>query len=96
MLKRANITVYGQVQGVFYRSNTCQKARELNIVGWVRNEPDGSVKIIAEGEFDNLKRLIKWCHKGPRGAITEKVEVEWEEAKGEFRDFEIRYEQILK
>lgn len=92
MIKRAVLKIYGDVQGVFYRANTQTKAREFNLVGWVRNEPDGTVKIVAEGEEENLKKLIEWCYNGVRYAKVEKVSVEWKEAKGEFGEFEIRYD----
>ena len=91
MQKRINITVFGKVQGVFFRASVCQKAKEFNIAGCVKNQPDNSVKIIAEGKKDNLEKLIKWCYNGPKNAIIKKVEIEWKEALNEFQDFEIRY-----
>jgi len=92
MIKRIIIKVYGDVQGVFFRANTQNKAKELNLVGWVRNEPDGTVKIVAEGKEENLKKLADWCYNGVRYAKVEKIDIEWQEATGEFEEFEIKYD----
>lgn len=90
MIKRAIIIVYGKVHGVFYRWETKNKADELNLFGYVKNKIDGSVRIVAEGEEENLKGLVKWCYNGSKGAAVEKVDVGWEEASGEFKEFIIK------
>jgi acylphosphatase len=92
MIKRIVLKIYGEVHGVSFRYYTQQKARSLNLIGWVRNEPDGTVKIMAEGEEKNLKKLVDWCYNGVRFAKVDKVEVKWEEASGEFKEFEIKYD----
>lgn len=92
MNKRAIIKVCGKVQGVFFRANCADEARKLNLVGWARNEPGGSVKILAEGEEESLKKIISYCQSGPEFAKVDKVEVKWEEATGEFARFEIKYD----
>ncbi len=88
---RAHIIVSGIVQGVFFRANTRSKAQMLGVTGWVRNRPDGTVELIAEGERERLKRLTDWCHKGPPCASVSKVDVRWEGYSGEFQKFEVRY-----
>ena len=88
--KRAVIKVSGLVQGVFFRYNTKKMAEKLGLNGFVKNEPDGSVCIVAEGKENNLKNLIKWCYNGSRLAVVEKVDISWEEAREEFTKFEIR------
>jgi acylphosphatase len=87
---RISITVRGIVQGVFFRAHTKQVADALNLTGWVRNEYDGSVTIVAEGPEEKLKELLSWCKKGPSGARVEIVEEQWEDARGEWEEFEIR------
>lgn len=82
MKKHINIKIYGRVQGVFFRKYTVKKALELSITGFVRNEPDGTVYIEAEGEEENLYKLVEWCHRGPRLANVEKVEVREDEMSG--------------
>lgn len=71
---RARIT--GVVQGVFYRASTRDRARELGLVGWVRNRGDGSVELEAEGPGEHIRRLLEWCRQGPAGAQVDQVEVE--------------------
>lgn len=59
------IQVFGRVQGVFFRASTKEKADMLGIKGWVKNEPDSSVLIIATGSGKQLEELEAWCRKGP-------------------------------
>ncbi len=87
---RVHIIVHGRVQGVFFRADTLEIAENLSISGWARNNPDGSLEIMAEGKRDDLRELIRWCKKGPSVARVEKVETSWEHPTGEFRGFEIR------
>lgn len=88
---RAHVFIEGRVQGVFYRANTYENARLLNIKGWVKNCRDGRVEAIFEGKSDDVEKIIKWCHKGPPGAIVRDVKVMWEETKGEYSNFSIKY-----
>lgn len=74
-MKHLNINVYGLVQGVFFRASAKEEADKLNLTGFAKNMPDGSVYVEAEGEENNLEKLIKWCNKGPLMARVEKVEV---------------------
>lgn len=86
---RVRARIEGRVQGVFYRASAETEANRLGVKGWVRNRPDGSVELAAEGEREKLDALIAWCRRGPRGAEVERVEVDWEEFKGEFSAFRI-------
>jgi len=61
------------------------------VKGWVRNLPDGRVEAVFEGEKEDVERLIEFCHRGPPLARVEKVEVFWEEYKGEFEDFKLAF-----
>lgn len=90
-MKQAVIKIYGRVQGVFFRDAARRRAKKLGLVGFVRNESDGGVAILAEGEDENLKQLVDWCYNGSMLARVDKVEVKWEEAKGEFKKFEIKW-----
>lgn len=91
MIKRTVLKIYGDVQGVNFRYYTWQEAKKLGLVGWARNEKDGSVMIVAEGEEENLKKLIDYCKQGPRFAKVKNVEMQWNEAGGEFKDLNILY-----
>ena len=66
--ERWQLTVRGRVQGVGYRAGCCQKAKDLNLHGWVRNLADGSVEVQAEGPVHQLTELLLWCERGPMGA----------------------------
>ena len=90
MIKRAIIKVRGKVQGVFFRAYCADEAQKLGLGGFVCNEPDESVKIIGEGEEEKLRKFISYCQSGPEFAKVDKVEVKWEEASGEFKEFGIR------
>lgn len=83
------IRVYGKVQGVFFRASAQDKAEALGVLGWVKNEPDGSVLIKAEGPEDALQEFVSWCRQGPTYAKVEKVEYEEDKPQG-FVRFEIK------
>ena len=89
MSKHYQLKISGKVQGVWFRDSTRRKARELGLSGYVRNEPDGSVRVEAEGDPDSLEALIEWCRQGPPKAEVENVEKEEGEWVG-YDDFEIR------
>jgi len=90
IMKCVAVKIYGSVQGVFFRANTKEKADELGIRGWVKNDSDGGVSAVFEGPEEAVNELLKWCKKGPESAQVEKVEVKETEAEG-FIEFEIRY-----
>ncbi len=87
-MKHYNIQIFGLVQGVFFRAASKEQADKLDIKGFAKNEPDGSVYIETEGEKENLEKFLKWCHNGPSMAEVEKVEVTEEKLKN-FSQFEI-------
>ena len=77
MKKAAILKVYGRVQGVGFRYYTQKRAGELGITGFVKNRPDGSVYIEAEGEEDKLELFINWCEVGPPWAHVTKLEKQY-------------------
>ena len=87
------LKVIGRVQGVFFRVSTRDKAKELELRGWVRNVSDGSVELEASGPKEQLDLLVAWCRKGPSSARVDDLNVEWVEEEIEFEsgnNFEIR------
>jgi len=88
---RAHIYISGRVQGVFFRAHMREKALREGVKGWVRNLPDGRVEAVLEGTEDAVKKVIEWSKRGPPLARVDKVDVIWEEYKGDLRGFEIRY-----
>jgi acylphosphatase len=88
-LKQVHLFVRGRVQGVYFRASAQREAKRLGLTGWVKNKPDGSVEILAEGEEDTLKELIGWSNRGPSAARVERVDVRWRSFVGDFFDFRI-------
>jgi DNA ligase D-like protein (predicted 3'-phosphoesterase) len=82
--KGVRATVRGRVQGIGFRYATVERANELGVMGWVRNEDDGAVLVHAEGPDEAVDALVEWLGKGPRGASVEAVEV----AKGKVEGHE--------
>jgi acylphosphatase len=89
---RVHIFVSGRVQGVFFRDSTRRIAEELGIFGWVKNLNDGRVEAVLEGEKEIIQKLIEWTKRGPIFARVDKMKIEWEECKEEFKNFEIKYD----
>ena len=88
---RAHVYVSGLVQGVFYRYHTKELADKLGLRGWVRNLPDGRVEAVFEGDKGAIEEMLEFCRRGPPGARVSGVKVRWEDYKGEFDGFTIRY-----
>lgn len=79
--------MHGRVQGVFFRHSAREKAHELSITGFARNEADGSVYIEAEGEENALEKFIAWCRIGSDLAKVEKIDVSYSNELKHFNDF---------
>jgi len=69
------VTVTGRVQGVGYRYAVVRVARQLGLVGWVRNAPDGSVETWAQGDASSLSQFVAFLKQGPRGALVRSADV---------------------
>lgn len=72
-MKRISITVAGKVQGVFYRASTEKIAKQIGLVGFVRNEIDGNVYIEVQGNEEQLDEFVKWCKRGPERARVDEI-----------------------
>ncbi len=88
---RVHLTISGDVQGVFFRAHTQEKAEEFDVKGWVANEADGTVSVVIEGPENKVNDLVDWCHGGPSTSTVEKVQIEQSPYTEEFEDFHIRY-----
>ncbi len=84
-------TVYGRVQGVFFRAFVQEHAERLDLTGYVRNLWGEGVEVRAEGDRARLEELLQHLRVGPRGARVERVKVGWMEPSGSFPTFEVRY-----
>ena len=88
---RVRAVVRGRVQGVFFRHFTRERARRLEVVGWVRNLSDGmTVQVLAEGPRAALEELLTHLRRGPPGAHVIHVDVDWCAPTWEFRSFNVR------
>lgn len=89
--KAFKVKIYGMVQGVGFRYFTLQKAEEYGVTGYVKNLPDGSVEAYAEGSKDVLDLFLGDLKSGPRSAVVENIDVQWEEGAHKFNDFSVAY-----
>ena len=90
--RRVRLVITGRVQGVAFRQATVDEARRIgSLSGWVRNRPDGSVEVLAEGEHTALEALLAFCRRGPRLARVEGVQAGWEPAQGGLAPFDIAF-----
>ena len=87
-MKRIIIEAYGRVQGVFFRYTTRKVARKLGLMGIVKNMPDGSVYIEAEGTEDQLLELLEFANKGPSHAKVEEIKYEFKESENKYKGFD--------
>ncbi len=88
-MKHLNIRVSGRVQGVFFRASAKEQADQLDVRGFVRNEPNGDVYLEAEAEEEKLKLFLEWCAHGPKRASVKSTRVEESDLKS-FISFEVR------
>ena len=90
-VKEIRILIYGDVHGVGFRYHTQEMAQPLGLSGYVKNLPDGSLEIVAQGKKENLEKLITWAGTGPRFAKVERIETEWRNPSEPLKTFEIKY-----
>ncbi|MCL5435909.1 MAG: acylphosphatase [Patescibacteria group bacterium] len=89
MKKSLAIKISGLVQGVGFRYACLRKAQELDVCGWVRNDPDGSVSMVAEGNSEDVEEFVNWCRRGSYSASVERVEAK-KIPESNFKDFSAR------
>jgi len=88
---RANVIISGRVQGVFFRMETKRAADGFGVFGWVKNQLDGTVEAVFEGDQDQVNAIVDWCRQGPPNADVTDVTVNWDDYTGEFEGFAINY-----
>ena len=86
---RRRVVVHGRVQGVFFRDTVRRRAQQRGVAGWVRNNRDGTVEAVFEGDPDAVERLVRFCGEGPRGAVVERVQSYDEPPEG-LQGFDVR------
>jgi len=88
--KRVHVKIFGRVHGVFFRASVRREAAARGIVGWVQNDPDGSVEAVFEGTARDVDAILEYCRMGPPGARVDRLETRDEPPAGDLRRFEIR------
>ncbi|MFH1403478.1 MAG: acylphosphatase [Candidatus Altiarchaeota archaeon] len=89
--KSVHLMMSGKVQGVFYRSNTRDKALRLGLSGWVRNLADGRVEAFAEGPEDKVSEFVAYCRDNPGYSRVDDVKEEWGKPTGRYEGFKITH-----
>ncbi|TIC79248.1 acylphosphatase [Nocardioides sp. GY 10113] len=90
MTRAVEVRVTGEVQGVSFRAYAAREALRLGLVGWVRNEYDGSVLAHLEGPADAVERMLVWCRHGSPAARVHGIDVRDVAATGA-SDFRVAY-----
>ncbi len=89
-VRQLSVRVIGNVQHVGFRYFVRTAAKRLGIKGWVRNENDGCVTVLAEGPSERLRILLRSLNVGPSLARVENLEINWSEPSGQYSDFQIK------
>lgn len=91
MIKHVSITIHGKVQKVGFRFAAIEQALELGLTGIVKNYDNNQVHIEVEGEVDQLKKFLRWCHIGPKGAKVDKVDYQSSEELQKYESFSAEF-----
>jgi len=89
MTVRVHLKIYGRVQGVCFRHFCCEEALRIGLKGYVRNNDDGGVEAVAEGDENDVRAFAAWCRRGPPFASVTKLEENYEQPSGEYNSFSI-------
>ena len=87
-MKAVKVIIYGKVQGVGFRNFVFLHAKKLNIKGYVKNNPDGTVEAVFEGDEDNINKIIELCKIGPERSRVDKIDIKDIEINN-YQDFKI-------
>ena len=91
MKKRIHVFYSGRVQGVGFRMTAEDTARELGVVGWVKNLRDGRVELVAEAEEAALEQFLDAIRSGSMKNFIDQTEITWSTPSDTFDEFVIRY-----
>lgn len=83
-----HLVIHGRVQGVWYRDSMRREAQRLNVTGWVRNRPDGTVEAMVQGGAGSVETLLRWARRGPQ--LAEVGRIDAEPGSGSYSGFEVR------
>jgi len=89
-MKRVHVFVSGRVQGVFFRSNTFKRAKELGLSGWVRNTSDDKVEAVFEGDKNKINKILDFLRSNPGSSKVDHIDIR-EEKPENLKDFKVLY-----
>lgn len=87
-METLRVVVHGQVQGVGYRASAVRQAHLQRVTGWVRNNADGTVEALVQGNPDQVDRMLEWMRHGPPAARVTDLETETDLTERRFERFE--------
>lgn len=90
MTAQLQLKIYGRVQGVSFRVTIQRGAKNLGLTGLVKNESDGSVFVLAQGDEKKLQELLISCHRGNKYAQVEKIHAVWSETSVLWNGFDVQ------
>ena len=82
-MRRVRVLVSGRVQGVFFRASCAERAGDLDLSGWIRNDEGGNVEAEFEGAESAVAQMVSWCREGPPLARVDRIDVADEAPTGE-------------
>ena len=83
--------VSGKVQGVWFRKYALDSARDIGVVGMVKNLVDGTVLVNVSGDDENLRKFKELLESGSPNSRVDKIDYSWEDSSVEYSTFEIEY-----
>ncbi len=89
-MKRVRILVEGRLQGINFRYHTQQEAQKLGLTGFVRNLSDGRIEIDAQGDDQNIEKLLTWCQEGPQSDHLKSILFRYDEPAEHISEFVVR------
>jgi acylphosphatase len=89
-MKRIRILIEGRLQGANFRYHTQQQAQKLGLAGFVRNLSDGRIEIDAQGDDDNIDKMLAWYQEGPQSGQIKSILFRYDELNENASDFVVR------
>ena len=88
-MHQIRVLISGNVTGVSFRAFLKERARELNLKGWVKNNPDRKLEAVFQGYKFNLEKIIIYCHQGSPSSFIKEVRISEEPILEKFSSFSI-------
>ena len=90
MIVQKHLIISGRVQGVGFRAYVLDRARNLEVNGWVKNRLDGKLELIVQGKENNIKEMLSMLEEGPAWARVDNIDIKNKTLNNEITDFHIK------